>query len=168
MGWLTNLSPVFLLLVALLSSADVEVLAQERQRISPGQKARIMTTSGDSITGIFTALHGDSVLIRASGSDREQIVPRGLITTLEVSRGRRARALFGAGVGFLIGAIGGGGVMYVLCANTDDCPRMIVPAAYGAGIGAVGAALGAFMGAIERRELWERVSPEAISRRPPL
>lgn len=159
-------SRVLLLLAALLALADVEVLAQERQRVSSGLKVRVVTTTGDSITGIFRALHGDSLLIRVSHSDREQIVPRRLITTVEISRGRRSRVVVGAGVGFLIGAIGGGGVMYVWCANTDDCPRLIVPALFGVGIGAVGAALGALLGATERRELWVRVPPEALYRRP--
>ena len=80
------------------------------------------------------------------------------LTRLEVSRGRRGHALYGAGIGLVAGAAITGGLSYAFPSDPEDCflcgSRSFDTATGAAAGGILGALAGALVGANQRTEQW--------------
>ena len=123
-----------------------------------GQRVRV-TTSAPSITriGAWRGADGSNVNIQVDST--AIAIPRGTITRLEQSMGKKPNVamgviglLFGAGVGGALGCLANKDDYGVYCGGQDDT-KVIVGAALG---GLAGAAAGALL---FKREAWRTVAP---------
>ena len=124
-----------------------------------GARARLMAPAETRwTTGTILAVDSAAVVLNVRPTGVHQTVLVSEVQSLELSRGRR-RFTRGA-VGFLIGAVVGGGVAAGMAyMETSDAPE----AAYGilvmGVLGAVsGAVIGGTLGALTAPERWEKVS----------
>ena len=142
------------LLIPLILISPVQ--AQQSPLPEAGARVRV-STSGSSgpvkIIGRFSDLTPDHVVIRRWG-DAELLIPRGLVTRLEVSRGKRFSALTGLGIGFVAGA-GIGALVGARAIHGTDLATQDAALMGAAGLGILGALIGtAVAGASER---WQNV-----------
>jgi hypothetical protein len=128
------------------------VSAQEgRLPITEGSRVRITTPSSKG-TFVVAGVLGDTLILHGSAASAETVtMPLHSITQLEVARTRPRRegAQLGAGVGFLIGVVGGGAVGL---ASGDDPPgfmpftarekAVILGIGAGGAVGLIGGVLG--------------------------
>ncbi len=107
-----------LALLALL--VPVSLLAQEEAVVEPGAKVRVMAPSFSSqwLVGTLVEMRADSWVLEVEGRDSLLALPLSSVSSLEVSRGQKTRALKGAVIGLVSGA--GGGVLIGLL--SDDGP----------------------------------------------
>lgn len=151
-----------LLLVTALAGFLEVGLAQQPGALTVGARVRLKLTEGGSKTveGYFVAHSEDSLRIKPVGADDTLAFALRDITRLEVSRGRHARAgqgaLLGAGIGMLAGL--GLGV----AASTEQssfCCDVGGGEIAGASaiLGALGAGVGAVIGAHSHGERWQEV-----------
>ena len=139
-----------------LAMPTAAALAQEPSEVIPGTRVRITapTVAEKRLVGTITAWGPENLTVT---SEKGPIVlPRGAVSRLEVSRGRKSRgrgALVGAGIGVGAGVVGG-------FAHGSDPPGLVSFNAsfYAFGYGILGAAAGALIGlAITPGERWEEL-----------
>jgi hypothetical protein len=134
------------------------IVASDRDTVTvrgAGLEAITYPRPGRKVVGVLEAVTRDVVrVIRADGA--KIVIPRLAIAKVEQPAGRRSRAV-DAGLGFLIGAGGGGAVGYILGANchpTGFLGCFLEPqASTGAGVvigGGAGAVIGALVSPPER------------------
>jgi hypothetical protein len=143
-----------------LAVPTAAAVAQEPPEVTPGTRVRISapTVAKKHFVGTITAWDPENLTMT---SDKGPIVlPRGAVSRLELSRGRKSRgrkALLGAGIGAAAGALVG-------FAHGSDPPGSSIVAfdagTYALTFGALGAAAGALIGvAITPGERWEELPP---------
>jgi hypothetical protein len=132
----------------------------------PGSRIRVLTQDRERGVGTFGGLTGDTLLLRAaegSGiaapSADPLRMPLRALRSVQASEGVRPQTGRGALLGFAAGAVPVGSLMYVICAETDDCPRNAVPLLYGSAAGLLGAGIGALIGSRSPRERWRTLWP---------
>ena len=123
-----------------------------------GQRVRI-TTSAPGTTRVGTWRGADAANVSIQVDSTTLTIPRGTITRLEQSMGKKPNMamgviglLFGAGVGGALGCLANKDDYGVYCGGQDDT-KVIVGAALG---GLAGAAAGALL---FKREAWRTVAP---------
>ena len=101
-------------------------------------------------------------LVMAAGIQR-WVVPRGLLTQLDSSRGRRGYPVAGLAVGVVVG-FGVGAILFppnsTACTGSGDYAENC--RLYRAGIAFGGAGLGALIGALIRTERWAALPLESV------
>ncbi len=148
-------------LAASLFIPHAALSAQERPPIAPGMRVRIstlpLTSEPQWFVGTVAALTPEQIVIDPLNADRLAI-PREHVTRLDVHRGRKGRALLGAGIGFLVGV--GWTVALVtspsICNAEEQCDAGDYAKAI-AILGGTGAGLGALVGLLIRTDRWEEV-----------
>jgi hypothetical protein len=111
-----------------------------------------VTRAGSRFTGILRDLDDQNLTVETKGSRDSVVMPRADVWRLEVYRGSRSRAGHGAIAGFVVlGALA--------FPAWQDCGRCGggAPARYVIGAGAVGAAIGATIGALIRTDPWQNI-----------
>ena len=91
------------------------------QDLSVGQRPRVTTIYGKTVSGQVIALNDDSLTIEQKNPDgppTQSVIPQRNIDRVEISR-QPGHKLHGAGIGLLLGAIAGGVAGY---AGGEDCP----------------------------------------------
>jgi hypothetical protein len=151
-------------LLCLVLAASVSSAAE--MRLTRGSRIRIEAPdqSPTPLVGSIMALTADSLVMRTSTDDRGLSLPLSSVKSFEFSRGRKRGGAKGAGVGFLVGA-GGGGLALLIIGNTITYERInMTELTVGAlGLGAVGALLGLVVGSIGHgQESWKRVEPSRV------
>ena len=152
-----------LALLAALSCAAGEVLADDTVQLPAGAKVRVtLATVMNRLTGRALALDDTTLTLQITGQADSTLLRRGDITTLAVSSGRHSRgrgALIGAGVG------AGAGIVIGLASGSDPKGSFL---AFSAGdkalIGAILLApIGALIGlAVPPGERWKEVQLDRI------
>ena len=150
--------PITSLIVVLVVAPFPRVIAQEHPpAVEPGQRVRVTAPNLgiNKHTGVLAAVDSDTLLVDTLR------VALASVTWLEVSRGQKSAIGKGAGIGFLVGAGLGAGVGFAFgkaLEDIDACdchPAMMVVG--GLGVGALGALIGAGVGAATKSERWEEV-----------
>jgi hypothetical protein len=135
---------------------------------APGRGRRVRVTApalaGPPVVGDLIAIDTTNVTIRSAGSAEVVAIPRAEVTRFEVSAKRRQRGR-SAGIGALIGLGVGAAAGF---AAGDDCGAPDAPSivcfprpASAAGVGLVGAGLGAVVGMLVApgETVWKTVDP---------
>jgi hypothetical protein len=151
------------ILVAILAFTPL-ASATAQVSIRPGERVRVTHLWGKSV-GTFLAWKSDTLVFQSNGDTLS--VPAGLVTRLDVRRGRKTNTGKGAGIGFVLGSFTGAAI---LLATYEECvPRgawsCIGPdfgsgfaAATGALIGGLGGVLfGAIIGSAIKTDRWREV-----------
>ncbi len=111
--------------------------------------------------GSFVAWKADTLVVQSNGDTLS--VPVDLVTTLDVSRGRKSNAATGAGIGLVVGMVTGAVLGY---ASFEECVSFCIASVDGRGetaiVGAVllglgGIVVGAVTGAFIKTDRWEEV-----------
>jgi hypothetical protein len=135
--------------------------AQALAQLDPGSRVRVTSEKGKQ-TGTLVALDGDTLRYTRLKASSVTALPRASVVRLERSVGKRPATGRGALIGGLIG--GGFGLFLGIAASTDDTGWFEVGpgevAAAAAFTGAIGAGLGALIGAASRQDRWEAVPLE--------
>jgi hypothetical protein len=163
---------------------SVQILAaQETVRIIEGSRIRISVSGGGAaapwIVGELRSISSDT-LVLAVRSGHVRSIPRGNVTGIEISKGRRSSAVEGAVVGAAIGGLLGAGAVPGLgrlrtlggwlAPRQDERRHSVVPgfsrdAFRGLVVGATaGSVLGLAIGAAIRQEGWEAILPSTADR----
>jgi len=158
----TSSTCVAVLCAALLSPAraTADERIDGRGPVAIGSRVRLLAPSaiGGQVQGLVLDLDDESLLI---GSDhgRPVRVPHDAITRLEVSTGRRGRALKGAAIGAAIG-----GAAFAVMPHDEYCADYVDPfescpdRAEMVGTGVLGGALwGALIGHFAKTDRWNSV-----------
>lgn len=156
---LISLIALFLLVM------NIDLIAQEASPIVPGTRVRVTApdvASGKIAGTIIITVKADTLELKVKGKIRPLVIPLGSITRLEVSRGRKSAAGWGAAIGFGIGA----GWIAVLAATLPHEPAEASSAgevARGIAVsGGIGAGLGALVGLAIRSDSWEEVPLDRV------
>jgi hypothetical protein len=150
------------LLTPLGTAAQLTVRPGERVRVTRppdcgGSRARCIGRPV-RIVGTLLALQPDSLVMESDGDTLA--LPLGIVTGLDVRRGRKANTAKGAGIGFLLGSLAGaliGYASYQECESTGwfSCTLDLGPAASAVGgwiLGGLGGVIvGALIGGSTRR-----------------
>ena len=132
------------ILAALLALAALGSLepatAQQAPQLVPGQRIRLTGPlgTGSRVTGVFSAVRGDTVVLREPRATTETTVPRDWVRSVEVCEGRRYAGAIGAGIGALCGL--------TICTKGPWFVHLLG--------GAAGAAIGALAGSALVPERW--------------
>jgi hypothetical protein len=155
----TGSTPLVTALICVLFFAvsPGDIGAQQPTAVAPHQRVRILVVEQVGYEGTFLRMQGDTAVVALVGNSGEVGIPLSAIQRLEVWE--RASVGGGAALGFLIGAVVGGGGMFIACSGTSDCPV----AALTAGVAVLAGALGAAIGAVIRSEsgAWRDRTAEA-------
>jgi hypothetical protein len=166
------------LAVAITLTVPVDTLAQQATFLAPGTRVRVSApaVAGKRLEGTVARLDADTMVVRSDGWGADLAVPLGSVTALDVSGGRKSRALKFGGIGAAIGAVVGTFLMIVdegtsapdVDITDDEAPvewvagpvwqkvrYPVVSAAAGFGIGAI-------IGAAFPGERWEAVPLEGL------
>lgn len=154
---------IYALVAALLLTAAVDLLAQGRPPVGPGDRVRLSAPSigFDRVIATVFALKPDTLWLQ---HPEALAVPIVSITQLDVSRGQESRARQGSVIGLVGGAVIGA---IIGIAQSDwgesftdiqDEDEKIERIAIGALVGGIaGAALGALIGSTIRVDKWVAV-----------
>lgn len=156
------------LVVAMIAAslAATALPAQEVLAVSPGQRVKVRSPEARGVFVVQTVTPDTLVVAAANGETRA--VPIASISRLEVSEGERTRMGGfgrGAGFGFLIGAVIGGGLGLT---SGDDGIFSAGETALilGTFSGGVGALIGGALGASNPGEHWRRVPVRRVTAGP--
>ncbi len=152
----------------LLASALLLPATAAAQEASVGDRVRVLSPTARGAF-VLRGVRGDSLELGALADSSTFLVPLSTIERLDVRRPRaRGRgAVRGFGIGLVIGAVTG---LAIGLAEGDDEEGFIVFTAEekallaGIGLGGLGGAAGAVVGAIAPGSRWERVSASARAR----
>jgi hypothetical protein len=153
---------------ALVLTAQAALFAQQEPPVAPGDRVRVTapTVGRDPLVGTLDELRADTCVLWIEGGAEPLALPLGSVTSLEVSRGRKSNTLAGAGIGLLIGGVGGttlGLVVGLQCEGDCPSPPGLLPAAIFGGIGAgFGLLIGTAIGAASGTERWEVVDLQSV------
>ena len=120
------------------------------------------------MVGTVMRSDGDSLVLRLEGTERILAVAYPQLTGLALSRGVKSQTAKGAGIGFLMGAIGGA-ILGATAPDDGGCcmggsgPNWILAAIGGGVLGVGGLVVGSVIGARHRTERWESISPISAS-----
>ena len=143
---------------------------QTIDRLAPGSRVRITAPGKPARPATLIVRRPDTLLVRWDDSIGSEPVPLADISRLDVSLGQHRSVRRNAGIGALIGVVGGailGAATYSPCTDTGLLACYMEPdsrgqaAVYG---GAAGGALGVVVGALTglpKRERWEPVTTSA-------
>jgi hypothetical protein len=137
------------------------VASQEPRAINPGDRVRVTapSVSGGRFAGTVLTVDPDSLVVQTGTETRR--LPRASIERLDLSSGRKSHTLLGAGVGFLVGAAVGGGLVASDPTSCDEVHAACI--AVGAAVlGAGGGLVGALTGALVRTERWAEVPLDRV------
>ncbi len=149
-----------LVLAALALLAPAATAAQTPVVLAPNTRIRFAVTRDTAaVVASVVAQRGDSLWVHPERSRDTLGLRISSLARLDVSRGKETHALHAAGVGLLIGAVGGGVLGY---ATGEDCtssewicfPRGLTAAAGAVAFGLVGAGVGAVVGWVNPVERW--------------
>lgn len=131
------------------------------------------TQRGKQVVGQIVKMDGDTLTITLEGRSTRLTVPRDAIARMDLSRGRRSageRLFRGAGLGVLVGGLGG--ALVGLASGGDDCPPHSVDcigfstsdrmAIGGILLGTLGSVVGAAVGLGSKGERWEQVPARGV------
>jgi len=165
--------------IVLLVIGTATAGAQGAPRITAGLRVRITHTDAaepSPIIGTVLRSDADSLVLRVAVNERSVAVAYPQLSGLALSRGMKSRTAKGAGIGLLLGAVGG--AILGSTSNPDGgcCMSgggvMSPLTALGAGVfGVVGLVVGSVIGAHHPIERWESLPLIAWSTRdgrPPL
>ena len=110
--------PNSIAILALCLTVPVEASAQRESTIGPGSRLRLSGPSLARVTGTLRDTTGGMLRLDVRG-DSVAVIPRDAVTNIDVSVGRRSRALPGAAVGLLVGA-GIGALIGLAGSDSDD------------------------------------------------
>jgi hypothetical protein len=146
-------------IAALLSAPFTSVIAQEQPPpLEPGQRVRVSAPAAfgdDWQVATIEALRGDTLVLTIDSL--MSLLPLGVVTRLEASRGRRSNTVAGAVSGGVL--LGGVVLGFGLAFDPPIGDRPTTgEVAKGTAIGAViGAGLGALIGSGIKKDRWEEV-----------
>lgn len=157
----------FLCLFLLASSAFVDTLAaQHRPEVSPGDRVRI-SVPDERLVGIVRSITADSLVLNAEGREEPLSLALASVMRFEVSRGQKSQTGKGALIGVGVGAVAGATLAVAVCSggnctestSSDDQSGIAVAGAIVLGVGAValGAGIGALIGANSKTDRWETI-----------
>jgi hypothetical protein len=132
------------------------VTGQAGQPVAPGDRVRVAGRGVSTLptTATFAGWHGDTLLLDVTGGSR-LAVPRGVVTSFEVSRGKKSKVATGALVGLLVGSAATGVFLAAFCSDPDTlCEADEVWRAF-ALIALPATAVGTAIGLAVRVERWE-------------
>ena len=148
-------------LVFVISISATQAFAQDAPGIAVGTRVRVeaATVSTKPVTGTIVRLDETSMTVLVNPASPPKVLPRDAITKMEVSVGRRSKAKLGA----LIGAV----ALAISAASEESSCSGIVcvephKEAVVAFAGAVGAGLGALIGAGFRKDTWAQVESPGL------
>jgi len=151
------------LTVALLSSS--QIAAQDSSvTLHPGQIIRVSGTKGFRFTGEFIGQDSTGLVIRPSDGQTRR-VPLAWISKVEIRTGHKSKAgtgaLIGASAGVLVGASAVAGLdnMQVGLGGDDGCCSESDYVGGALTFAAIGAGVGALVGAVSHKDTWVRVPP---------
>jgi hypothetical protein len=150
------------LLLTLPSFAQAQ---QDTTGLVPGRRIRVHQPNNRTVVGNFVAMDSTSLGLETSLGDTLQIARAG-ITGVDLSVGTKSQAGKGAVTGLLIG--GAAGVVIGLAASGSDDGELFDfgPGTWAAGsglfFGAVGAGVGALIGAGNHTDRWEKAALPAV------
>jgi hypothetical protein len=103
------------LAAAIVLTAQVNALAQQATFVAPGARVRVSApaVAAQRLEGIVARLDADTIVVRSDSWGTDLAVPLGSVTALDLSRGRKSRALKFGGIGAAIGAVVGTFLMIV-------------------------------------------------------
>jgi len=143
-----RLVPLF---AVLLLAPFADAIAQE-QPLQPGQRVRVTVPSLDvnKHKTTFQRLHGDTLVFSSASYAVSDV------TRLDVHSGRKSHTWAGAGIGFLVGAVGGGiaGHQFGLCEDNKAECALGGAGVFGLGGSLLGAAVGGF---VWKTDKWQEV-----------
>ena len=155
---MTHTRSAILAWLVVVSGASTLGARPARAQLGVGSRVRVTSERGKH-TGTLVSLDGDSLRYTKADTSVVTALPLASIVRLERSVGKRAATGRGAMIGGLIG--GGFGLFVGIAASTDDSGWFEVGpgeiAAATAFTGAIGAGLGALIGAASKRDQWETV-----------
>ncbi len=164
-----RLAPSFVLALAVTTWACSGYVADTS--VAPGDTVRVTAPSMDmdDSVGTVAALETDTLTVQVEDRADALYVPLADVTKLEVRRGQRSRVGKGALIGSVIGAVIGGvlgGLTIGFCQENESSsdPNCLALIPIGVGlVGAVGAVVGAFTGAVAGPgDRWETVPLDRI------
>ena len=147
---------MLLLIAGLVSSSSLA--AQAPLPVTPGQRVRLTLDGRRRVTGVVDSLDADSLRLTLDSYSPPIAIARTGIAGIERSTHRNSNA----GAGALIGLVSGGMLGAAAgssCEGDFLCPG---PAAGGAAVGLLGAALGGLIGAFSHSETWEAVYQRGV------
>ena len=156
----TTLISLFAFGLLLLST---DLIAQEESQLKLGSRIRVLVQdANDWMIGSPLSLVVDTLMLKIEDQPHQLVLPLSSITRLEVSQGRKSRALAGAGIGFAVGA--GIGAFLIKGTSGNDLSDRDA-ALIGAGLLAIpGTLISAIVGANKSDEKWERVNLDQIQK----
>jgi len=118
---------------------------------------------GAEVTGVLVGADPTFLHLRRADMEPADRIHRGSVSRVEAFQGRRGRARMGAVIGGVAGGLLGLAAYHVFTVPTADWPRVNSNAA-GATLycGAMGLAVGAGLGALDRHDNWGEVPLEAL------
>ena len=154
----------FLLAVLAVAPFSSATTQQQPPPVKPGDRVRIGVCTpvcGTRVTGSVLELRSDALLVKSERSGDTLQVALASLGMVEVSRGQKSRVGKGALIGVLVGVGLGAGVGFAVGKgleddNVCDCHPAGM-AVGGLGVGALGALIGAGVGAATKSDRWEEV-----------
>ncbi len=152
-------APLLLLLTALLQVSATQAPSSRQPTVEADSGSRVRITVDKTSKHVGTLISADADSLRVT-TDTSGVVaiPTAAVTRFERSRGRRSNV----GRGALVGAATGGvfGLIFGIAAEADNNDWGIEIGADGIAlstlfVGAVGAGIGALIGAASKGERWE-------------
>lgn len=137
--------------------------ADEPGPVAPGSRVRLtaQSVSGKRLVGTVVGLDEATLTLQRQGAKETLQVPRGAITTLEVSR-HRSRKGKGAGIGALVG-LGAAVAIGLGAGDDDDCVFCYSKGETAAIFGILTVPAGALLGlAVAPGEKWVASSPDRL------
>lgn len=157
-------SPILVLALLLGTALDLAAQAPPVDLV-PGRRIRVHRRAEPALVGELVSLGSDSLTMTTAAADTVAVA-RAAITRLDLSTGTKSQAGQGAVTGLLIGAATGA-LLGVAASGSDD--GSWVDAGPGAwalsgaiGFGAIGAGVGALIGAGKHTDRWEQSALPAV------
>lgn len=142
---------VFLLLCVLAGPASSQSVRIDALSLQSGARARIL---GPTVASTSP----DSLRYSMDGGLNTRSVAWQQISKMDASMGRHTNVGRGAGIGFLVGAIGGAAFGAATASGVDGRNRGPMAALVGLPMGALGGFMGAVLGLAGRTEDWVPVT----------
>lgn len=151
---------VFLLLCVLAGPALSQGVRIDALSLQSGARARILGPTADSKYTLITvaSTSPDSLRYSVDGGLDTRSVAWQQISKMDASMGRHTNVGRGAGIGFLVGAIGGAAFGAATASGVDGRNAGPMAALVGLPMGALGAFAGAVLGFAGRTEDWVPVT----------
>ena len=135
-------------------------LAAQTTEVRSGQRVRVTTADSVRHEGRLLLVAADTVFLQRSG--HQELVKMGSGDRLDVLKGSHAYTLLGALIGAVGGAVAGSTSSRHICAPLESSTTIVrycglSPAAGALVYGAAGLGVGALVGSLVRKSVWEPV-----------